>query len=459
MRSPRLALLGTGSLLTWAAACGSNVTDATGGTTTGSGGAGSAGSVTVSATASAGATSVSASSSSGSSSGTGGKGVDNGMPSNVYPAPHADPPQVVTFGGPVLASPKIVPVFFADYDATLAGQVTDLDAKVGATKYWAANVAEYGVGAAVSAMPVKLTEMAPTTIDDGAIQTWLAAKLNGNDAAWPAADANTVYSLHYPVSATITSGGATSCQEFGGYHSNITLDAAHGSMDVAYAVIPSCPNFGAMSLLDATTTTETHELLEAATDPYPMTNPAYTTVDGKHAYWARVLGGGENGDMCAQFGSSFTTFAELPYLVQRSWSDKAAMAGHDPCVPSLPGEVYFNAAPMLNDTITAMVFGQSVLLKGVKIPVGQSKTIELDLFSDAATTGPWTVSAKDVSSALMGGPTLLEFSFDRDTGVNGEKLHLTITSKATGKHGTAAFILDSKLGTQKSVWIGIVGAK
>ena len=456
MRFPRMALLGTGSLLTWAAACSSNVTETAGATTTGSGGAGSAGSVTVSATASSSATSASVGSS---SSGTGGKGGDNGTPSNVYPAPHADPPQVVTFNGPVLASPKIVPVFFADYDATLAGQVTDLDAKVGATQYWAANVTEYGVGAAVSAMPVKLTEMAPASIDDAAIQTWLAAKLNGNDPAWPAPDANTVYSLHYPVSSMITSGGALSCQDFGGYHANITLDAMHGSMDVAYAVIPSCPNFGAMSLLDATTTTETHELIEAATDPYPMTNPAYITVDSKHAYWSRVLGGGETGDLCAQFGSSFTTFAELPYLVQRSWSNKAALAGHDPCVPSLPGEVYFNTAPVLNDTITAMMFGQSVLLKGVKIPVGQSKTVELDLFSDAATTGPWTVSVKDVSSALMGGPSLLDFSLDKDTGVNGEKLHLTITSKAAGKHGTAAFIIDSLLGAQKTLWIGIVGAK
>ena len=451
MRFSRIALLGISSLLAGGAACSSSVTQLTGGTTTGTTGTGGAGSTTTATTTTT------------TTTGTGGKGGDNGMPSDVYPAPHAAPPQVQTFNGPVLVSPKIVPVFFADYDATLAGQITDFDSKVGATQYWAANTVEYGVGAATSSLPVKLTETAPTTIDDPGIQTWLTGKLNGNDPAWPVPDANTVYTLHYPVSTMITSGGAQSCTDFGGYHDSVVLDGTHGSLNVAYAVIPSCPSFGMMSLLDATTTTESHELLEAATDPYPIVNngqdAAYATVDDNDFYWAHVLGGGETGDMCAQFASSFTTFAELPYLVQRTWSNKAALAGHDPCVPALPNEVYFNTAPLLPDTITATIFGQSLVLKGVKIAVGQSKTIELDLFSDAATGGPWTVTMKDVNSAFMGGTALLDFSLDKSSGVNGEKLHATITVKAAGKHGTETFIIDSTLGGQKSVWIGIVGAK
>ena len=81
--------------------------------------------------------------------------------------------------------------------------------------------------------------------------------------------------------------------------------------------------------------------------------------------------------------------------MQRTWSNKAAPAGHDPCVPALPGEVYFNAAPVLNDNITVDVIGQTSRCKGVKIAVGETKTIEIDLFSDAATGGPWTVAVQD----------------------------------------------------------------
>ena len=78
------------------------------------------------------------------------------------------------------------------------------------------------------------------TIDDSVIQTWLAGVLNGDDPAWPAADENTVYALFFPLGATITSGGEKSCEAFGGYHDNITLDANHGTLNVAYAVVPRC---------------------------------------------------------------------------------------------------------------------------------------------------------------------------------------------------------------------------
>ena len=80
-----------------------------------------------------------------------------------------------------------------------------------------------------------------------------------------------------------------------------------------------------------------------------MTSPAYPLTDDAHIYWVRALGGGETSDLCAQDPESFTEFDELPYVVQRSWSNKAASAGHDPCVPQLQGDVYFNAAPVMND--------------------------------------------------------------------------------------------------------------
>jgi hypothetical protein len=450
MSFPRFAFLGVLSLTAGVgAACGGQVNNQAGSASTGSGGTTTTTTATMTTTTT---TVVDA-----------GPDVDNGMPSDMYPAPHPPPPQVHYLSGPVLQSPKFVPVFFAGDDPTYVMQLTDFDNKVGGSAYWTAAVGEYNVGPGTSTMPVMLTEMAPATIDDSAIQTWLTGKLNGNDPAWPVNDANTVYVLHYPAATTITLQGSASCQAFGGYHSNATLDATHGSADVAYAVIPRCTNFPPLTGIDAITGTESHELAEAATDPYPMTQPAYAQVDDGHFYWERVLGGGEVGDMCAQFRGVWVKPAGLPYTVQRIWSNQNALAGHDPCQPALPNEVYFNAAPVLPDTIIVSTFGMSTVVKGVKIPVGMSKTIDVDLFSDAATSGPWTVTANDTIAALGGGSPLLQLSLDRNTGVNGEKLHLTIQVLKAGKHNTESFLLKSQLnGTSQlngaeNVWIGIVG--
>jgi hypothetical protein len=448
------SLIGIASAAT---ACGSSVDSQSGSTSSGTGG---------------GATTSTTTSSTGGGGGSGGSGVGGeGQPSDKYPAFHPPVPTVVSYGGPVLASPKIVPVFFTNDDATTVSALKDFTNQIGGTNYWAATTSEYGVGPATGATTVDLMEAAPSTIDDSEIETWLAGKLENADPLWPAADENTVYVLYYPAGTTVTLQGSQSCQTFGGYHANITLDAAHGSMDVAYAVVPRCANFGGMSAMDATTSSASHEMIEAATDPYPFTNPAYADVDNQHAYWSRALGGGETGDMCAQFAQAFTQFAELPYLVQRTWSNKQALAGHDPCQPELPGEVYFNGAPEL-DLVPITVFGQPVNVRGVSIPVGMSKTIEVDLFSEASTNGPFTIHADDLSS-LYGGPQELSFNMEPSEvapcpamsppgsvcakGQNGQKVHLTVNVVAAGSHGYETFFVVARQGQVENLWIGLVG--
>jgi hypothetical protein len=59
--------------------------------------------------------------------GTSDAGTDAGMPggqiSTTYPAFKPDVPQVVARGGPVLADPVVVPVFFANDDMSADGFV------------------------------------------------------------------------------------------------------------------------------------------------------------------------------------------------------------------------------------------------------------------------------------------------------------------------------------------------
>jgi hypothetical protein len=440
-------------VLTWllAAGCGGDQESSGTAGTGGAGGTGGTGGGTTSATTTD-STSSSSSTTTTTTSGT------NGMPSDVYPAPHPVPPKVVSSGGPVMKAPKIYPVFFDGDSPSATAAAKDLIDKIGASQFWADNTAEYGVGPATSAPPIVLSEMAPATIDDLSIQKWLADKLNADDPAFPKPDDNTLLAIYYPAGTQISFSGTqdVSCQSFGGYHFDIVLDAAHNNQRVVYAVMPRCPGFLPKTPVeDILTAATSHELIEAATDPLPDLDPAFTTTDDDHYYWTFAVGVAEIGDMCALNLSAYVNVPELGHLVQRAWSNKAAAAGHNPCVPQFPGEVYFNAAPVLPDELTINVGGQPVKVHGVQVPVGTSKTIEVDLFSDAKTKGPFKVSAYDYAALYGVGTPKLKFEFDKNTGVNGEKLNLTITAVQASKKGELIY-LYSTLGSESNMWIGFL---
>ena len=391
----------------------------------------------------------------GGNGGDGGAGLDIGVPSNVYPAKHGAPPKVVNYGGPLFASPQFVPVFFANDTPAMKDAIKDFLSKLGTSAYWAATTQEYGVGPAVTTASIELAEEAAATIDGNAIKAWLAAKLNADDPAFTPVPAGAVYTLHYPAGTVITRNGQKSCQSFGGYHTNITLDAAHGNAEVAFAVIPRCESFYGLSGVDAVTAAASHELIESATDPFPATHPAFYALDNAHIYWMRYLGGGEVSDLCAPFPGAFYKPLDLGFTVQRSWSNKVALAGGDPCIPDAQG-VYFNAVPVMKDTVKTTIYGVVIPSKGVKIPVGETRVVDVQLFSDADTGGPFAVDVDDISK-LFGGDKHLTITLDVSAGENGQTLHASITNDSVGPDGTAAFVVTSTLGGKQNFWFGIVG--
>jgi hypothetical protein len=110
----------------------------------------------------------------------------------------------------------------------------------------------------------------------------------------------------------------------------------------------------------------------------------------------------------------------------------------------------------MNDVITLTDSGQTVSAKGIKIQTGQSRTVELELFSDAPTSGPWKVGAIDYA-AMRGHAPHLQFSFDKTTGQNGDKIHMTITVSAVESFGGEPFVVESVLGGRTNLWVGLVG--
>jgi hypothetical protein len=376
-----------------------------------------------------------------------GTDVDNGAPSTTYPAFQPDMPQVVNSGGPLLTTPKLVPLYFADDDTAFTGKLTTFFTALPGSTYWTADVGEYGIGALTTTAPVQLTENGPGPTTDVAIKTWLAARIT--DTTLPAPDASTVYMLVYPTGTSVQYGAMASCTNFYGYHESFVYQAKN----VAYAVMPRCTGFHKLTGVDAITAVATHEIVETVTDPYASQNAAaYFHVDDAHFAFEIALGGGsEVGDLCAGYDASIYTPTDIGFAVQRNWSNVAAKGYHDPCVPQ--PLVYFNSVAVMPDTTT---IGARTGVKSVNIPVGASKTIEVDLFSEADTKGPWTVQTYDAATLNGTGPATLDFSWDRTSGQNGEKLHLTIKALAQSPNGIEGFLIKSHLGTHTTTWAGIV---
>lgn len=400
--------------------------------------------------------------------------VDNGAPSTNYPAPHPPLPTLTNANnGPVLTTPHVYLVFYPSYPS-----VTDLQTfaqKIGPSTYWPTTTQEYGVGTISYAGTITLTgQTAPTSIASTDIQTWVASEIQSGAFGTP--DPQAIYTIVYPSTTTITQPNpvssllpaSQSCVGFGGYHDNAVVTPSDGgaAQNYAYAVIPTCS--GSVNDLTAVIS---HEWIEASTDPFltkmglfsinggPMS--AYFTVDTNHAIW-ELLGGGEAGDLCEpEAPDVYITPPDIGYEVQRTWSNLSAMGSHDPCVPALAGQSFFDSAPVLPETVTfTSSLTGSVTTQGITIPVGSSKTVEVDLFSDGATSGPWTVQAADVLYAYYGSygiPSSLSFQWDRTSGVNGEKLHLTITVTSASIIGNGhAFMITSTLGTRVTVWPGMI---
>jgi len=378
--------------------------------------------------------------------GGGKSGPDMGHPSTTYPAPHTAIPVVGKNGGSVAVSPVLVPVTYAD--DPMRATIDDFTTKIVASTYWGATTGEYGVGAATGAAPVHLTANAPTSTGGVAIDTDLATQLSSANPAYPVNAPGVIYLLFFPSTTTISDAQTgTACQDYGAYHSWTQVGSAYA----AYAVIPRCSGGPGFPDQDVMTFAASHEIVEAATDPY---GGGY--AGSGDAVWDLISFGGELGDYCEYQPDIFEQPSDLGYLVQRTWSNAAATAGKNPCQPfSTP---YFMAAPALPDT-TSVNFGGGFSENGkvVKIATGSSRTIELDLYSDKDTSGPFTIEAQDLAS-LQGSPAELSFTFDNASGVNGEKRHLTIkTLKApTLFSGGSLFLIITKQGQHENIWPAMV---
>ena len=384
--------------------------------------------------------------------------VDIGQPSTTYPAPHPPAPQVQSFGGSVLTAPHIQPILFPN--DPLATDIATFTKALHGSSYWNAATSEYGVGDITASDPIVVpatdTDYSKaTTLSDAQIQTWLQTHLDGTHADWGTPDPNTIYAVFYPATVAITLDPfGKSCDGFGGYHMSTNVKGT----EVPYAVLPRCTQLGTLNgEKDVTTGATSHELIEASTDPFG-TAPAYASADENHLYYDLVPLS-EVGDMCAFESDAFITPPEIGYSVQRTWSNKLAALGKSPCAPALDSSVYFAAVPVMKDSVDMNFGAQGGIapVKGVKVPMGQSAVIDLDLISGAATD-PFFVRVMDVPSE-EGKPAELSFSLDAESGQNGQVLHATVTRVAPASQygGTEFIVIAYSDPTHYHEWMGWAG--
>ena len=221
----------------------------------------------------------------------------------------AAPPKLTYRNGPLLTSVEVFTIFWgaAWQQSPLSGLCAQIDQFFDfiLTSQLMDQLGEYSVagktisygshiGSIVLAAPAP-----PTSVQDAAIQQLIQQQIESG--AFPVPTPNTLYFVYLPEGVSVTDQGSASCTAFCGYHDSF-------GNNIFYAVMPypGCSGcLGGLAPLDALTSTSSHELCEAITDPVP----------GQGWY---DDANGEIGDICA-----WKTRKLGNYTIQLEWSNRA----------------------------------------------------------------------------------------------------------------------------------------
>ena len=217
-------------------------------------------------------------------------------------------PKLTYRGGPLIGAAQVFTLFWGN--AWKAKPQSDLIAKLNGffdvvlASSLIDQLAEYNaggvkIGHGKRSGSITVAGKPGSSVTDATIQAFLKQQIAAGKA--PKATPNTLYFIYLPPGVRVVMGGSASCQAFCGYHSAI-------GKSTFYAVMPDpgCSGcLGSLTAFDALTSTSSHELCEAITDPIP----------GEGWY---DDANGEIGDICGWETKTVGT-----YTVQLEWSNKA----------------------------------------------------------------------------------------------------------------------------------------
>ncbi len=238
----------------------------------------------------------------------------NASPIRIVPlhgdalAAPAHAPSLTYRGGPLLTTVEVFTLFWGAawrQDADLMQQLNQFfDTILVSTlidQLGEYNVPGMAIGHGSRTGTVNLADPpVPASLADPDIQQFLQAQIAAQNGV-PQPTATSLYFVYLPSGVTVSLDGGASCSNFCGYHHDI-----NGQVFYAVMPYPDCGGCaGGLSVLDALTSTSSHELCEAITD----------AIAGQGWY---DDSNGEIGDICA-----WQIKPVDGYTVQLEWSNAA----------------------------------------------------------------------------------------------------------------------------------------
>jgi hypothetical protein len=352
----------------------------------------------------------------------GGSVASPGGASAPWVAP--DNPQVVDVGGPRILQPRVVALVDpTDQDSSA---IAPFLGALGQSTYWSQVTGQYGIGPLAAVATVVLPAPIPGDGSQAALETLIAQQAQSYLASHPGAS-TTIDGRPFVLDTVFVlfTTTAQSCATDAAGHTSLTTP---DGTEVAYALVQRCPDpDGQLSPIDHALLLATHELIDASTNPFPSDAPALAHVDDDHLAWTATTDGAFVDTEVAHLCDSGRVTADIggrSMTLERVWSNAAASAGHGRCAPAVAGtSAELLAVPVLTEHVP---FDATRSTRGVTLTKGASTTIDVELFSDFPTPGPWYVEAVDVAVEHGNAPEL-SLTLDASQGQNGDVLHLTIT--------------------------------
>jgi hypothetical protein len=319
----------------------------------------------------------------------GGATSDAGNPDSGYRFfPRHDWPLISNPGGhPVNPSVQLVTITFAGYPFT--SQVEALGDYLVQSSWLTDFGSEYGVGPGTHLAKLHLADYdasKPQTISDLDIESLVLRDIDAGILPPPGHPIRSLYMFYLPASVTLSNGGlGATCTNFLGYHNEYSFSLINPGANFNYAIVADCYPGGSNELMSIETTAS-HELAEAATDPFPISAPAFQIHD-LNSPW--VIAGQivEAGDVCeGQY--LLAPGSDGGFWVQQIWSNIAADAGLAPCVPADPQRPYFGVTVSPAGTVPA--------------DAGETVSLQVTGWSSGPITGTWTVKDSIWSGSGLG---------------------------------------------------------
>jgi hypothetical protein len=253
--------------------------------------------------------------------------------------------------GKVLSSVNLVTVTFDKYQ--YQNTVQSFGDFVVKSNWYSTIGKDYGVGPGTHLAKVVLTDPADQPgagITDKQVVALLTKKINdGTLPKPPMTNDQNLYMVYFPSTTTVNQpDGSALCSVFAGYHSSATYV---GGGKIIYAVIGDC-GFGG---LDYITSTVSHELAEAATDPFPGGSGSYRMDVMPPDPWT-FEDGQEVGDLCETEDDVYESDQFGTWALQPIWSNSAAAAMMNPCIPS---DGKYNTVTVIPADVPTVAAGQS----------------------------------------------------------------------------------------------------